>query len=189
MVLFNTLVPFDRAAMAGLATRSAREASDYFVRQGSDPDGLVAELMTEAVRQRYIATFYTSRFWAHPGAFIHPDDEAPAHRFGGSRLVDFHTEPFGDADHLRASFGAYESAFNPAKRSRPARMEANHEVEVVILHGTSDHVIASGFADMAAIAFPRHVGPFLLARCGHFVQWEAPHALVSAVEIFGRDLR
>ncbi|MGE0309490.1 MAG: alpha/beta fold hydrolase [Acidimicrobiia bacterium] len=189
LVLFNTLVPFDRTAMAGLVTRPAREASDYFVRQGTDADALIAELTTATARQRYIATFYTSRFWAHPGAFIHPDDEAPAHRFGGSRLVDFHTEPFRSAEHLRASFGAYESAFITSKRSRPARMETNPDVEVVILHGTSDHVIASGFADMAAIAFPRHIGPFLLPRCGHFVQWEAPQALVSAIEVLGRDRR
>ena len=36
---------------------------------------------------------------------------------------------------------------------------------------------------MAAAAFPDHVGPFLLRDCGHFVPWEAPHALVSAVVV------
>ena len=35
------------------------EASDYFVRQGTDPDALAAELATPEERRRYIATFYT----------------------------------------------------------------------------------------------------------------------------------
>ena len=70
MVLFNTPLPFLKDAMKDLpGTRPAREASDYFLRQGTDPDGLAAELTTPEQRQRYIATFYTSRFWAHPGAF------------------------------------------------------------------------------------------------------------------------
>ena len=34
---------------------------------------------------------------------------------------------------------------------------------------------------MAAVVFPDHVGPFLLRDCGHFVQWEAAHALNSAI--------
>ena len=55
------------------------------MRQGTDPDGLAAELATPEQRRRYIATFYTSRFWAHPGAFA------------GAGEVDFHTEPFADA--------------------------------------------------------------------------------------------
>lgn len=41
---------------------------------------------------------------------------------------------------------------------------------------------------MAAVTFPDHVGPFRLHECGHFVPWEAPHALVSATRAFCRDL-
>ena len=40
---------------------------------------------------------------------------------------------------------------------------------------------------MAAVVFPNHVGPFLLRDCGHFVPWEAPHALVSATIAFCGD--
>src|SRR4051794_16191016 len=111
MILFNSPLPFDKERMAGMRTRPAREASDYFVRQGTDADRLAAELDTEGKRRRYIATFYTSRFWAHPGAFM---GDAPANGgpFGGPPEVDFHTEPFGDGAKLRASFGAYESSFN-----------------------------------------------------------------------------
>ena len=40
MVLFNSPLPFDKDGMAGMRTRPAREASDYFVRQGTDADAL-----------------------------------------------------------------------------------------------------------------------------------------------------
>ena len=73
MVLFNSPLPFDKDRMAHLPhTRPAREASDYFVRQGTDADPLAAELATPEARRWYISTFYTSRFWAHPGAFVDP---------------------------------------------------------------------------------------------------------------------
>ena len=177
MVLFNSPLPYLKDRMAGIeGTRPAREAADYFVRQGTDPDGLAAELTTPGQRRRYIATFYTSRFWAHPGAFA------------GAGEVDFHTEPFGDAASLRASFGGYESAFDPAARSGAAMIGPNERTPTLILHGTSDHVIYPAFDRMAATVFGDHVGPFLLRDCGHFVPWEAPHALVSGTVAFCSDL-
>jgi pimeloyl-ACP methyl ester carboxylesterase len=168
MVLFNSPVPFDAEKMAGMRTRPAREASDYFVRQGRDPDGLAAELATPEMRRRYIATFYGSRFWAHPGAF------AP-------EAVEFMTEPWADGSKLRASFGAYESSFNENARSGPTAMAAPNPTPTMILFGQSDHVLYPEFDRMAATVFPNHVGPFLLRDCGHFVQWEAAHALNSAI--------
>ena len=177
MVLFNSPLPFLADEMAGIiGTRPAREASDYFRRQGLDADALAAELGTPEQRRRYIATFYTSRFWAHPGAFAQPDE------------IDFHTEPFADGDKLRASFGGYESAFSPAAQSEPGRMTKNAHTRTLILHGTSDHVIYPAFDRMAAAVFPDHVGPFLLRDCGHFVPWEAPHALVSGTVALCSDL-
>lgn len=187
LVLFNAPLPFDKERMASLPdTRPAREAGDYFVRQGTDPDGLAAELTTPEQRRRYIATFYTSRFWAHPGSFIAPD--APPGRYGGSDVVDFHTEPFGSAGHLRASFGAYESVFNDAARSEAPLLGRNEHTRTMILFGPSDHVLYPDFDRMAAIVFPNHVGPFLLRDAGHFVPWEAPHALASATIAFCGDL-
>jgi pimeloyl-ACP methyl ester carboxylesterase len=187
MVLFNSPLPFDKERMAGIGnTRPAREASDYFVRQGTDADSLAAELSTPEQRRRYIATFYTSRFWAHPGAFIDP--AAAPGRFGGSAVVDFHTEPFADADHLRASFGGYESTFDEAARSEPTMIGRNDRTRTLILFGQSDHVLYPDYDRMAAVVFGDHVGPFLLRDCGHFVQWEAPHALVSGTIAFCSDL-
>jgi pimeloyl-ACP methyl ester carboxylesterase len=177
MVLFNSPLPYLKDEMAGIVgTRPAREAADYFMRQGLDPDGLAAELVTPEQRRRYIATFYTSRFWAHPGAFA------------GDGEVDFHTEPFADAAHLRASFGGYESAFSEAARSEPTLSGRNERTPTLVLYGPSDHVIYPAFDRMAAVVFPNHVGPFLLRDCGHFVPWEAPHALVSGTAAFCGDL-
>jgi pimeloyl-ACP methyl ester carboxylesterase len=175
MVLFNSPLPYDKERMAGMRTRPAVEASDYFVRQGTDADALAAELDTPDQRRRYIATFYTSRFWAHPGAFT-PEE------------VAFHTEPFGDGAKLRASFGGYESAFSASARSEPPVMTRNPDTETLLLFGTSDHVIYPEYDRMAATVFDRHVGPFLLRDCGHFVQWEAAEVLNGAIVAFCRDL-
>ncbi|WP_195905960.1 alpha/beta fold hydrolase [Parafrankia discariae] len=186
MVLFNCPLPYDRVSMARLRTRSPREARDYYLRQGTDADGLAAELDTPQKRQSYVATFYTSRFWAHPGAFTDAGTEREG--VGTSPTVAFHTAPFADAARLRAGFGPYESAFSAAARREPARTGPNPDVEVLVLFGTSDRVVAPDFDRMATIVFPRHLGPFLLRDCGHFVPWEAPHAVVSAASLLCRDL-
>jgi pimeloyl-ACP methyl ester carboxylesterase len=176
-VLFNSPLPYLKEEMAAIVgTRPSREAADYFLRQGTDADALAAELATPDQRRRYIATFYTSRFWEHPGTFANAGD------------VDFHTEPFADGAHLRASFGAYESAFSESARSEPSLIGRNDRTLTLILHGTSDHVIAPAFDRMAAAVFPNHVGPYLLRDCGHFVPWESPHALISGTVALCGDL-
>jgi pimeloyl-ACP methyl ester carboxylesterase len=161
-------------AMAGMPGAAA-EAHDYFVRQGTDADALIDELRTPDMRRRYVATFYTSRFWAHPGAF---DAEA----------VAFHTEPFADAAKLRASWGCYEAAFDPAARSGRAVIRQNPDVRALLLFGPSDHVIYPEWDRMAALALPDHVGPYLLRDVGHFVPWEAPGTFARGVASFCGDL-
>jgi pimeloyl-ACP methyl ester carboxylesterase len=190
MVLFNSPLPYLRDEMAGIAnTRAPVETTDYFVRQGTDPDGLIADLGTPAARRRYIATFYTSRFWAHPGSFTDPIGGGPrGGRPGVHEAVDFHTEPFADAAKLRASFGGYESAFDPAGRSGPMLTAKNERTPTLILFGTSDRVLYPAYDEMAARVFPNHVGPFLLRDCGHFVPWEAPGPFTSGVTAFCSDL-
>jgi pimeloyl-ACP methyl ester carboxylesterase len=172
MVLFNSPLPTAGERYANLEMSSAH---DYFVRQGTDPDGLARELDTPDKRQRYIATFYSSRFWAHDRAF-EPD------------AIAFHTAPFADGAKLRASFGAYESVFDREARSGRATLAPNHDARVLILYGESDHVIPARFDEHAAEVFPDHVGPFLLRDCGHFVPWEAAHAFASGTIAFCGDL-
>ncbi len=101
-VIFNAILPVlpDQYAAAGLSVEVAaevRQAADYYVRQSRDADALAAELDTPERRRRYVASFYGSRFWGTPGGFSRAD-------------VEFMTEPFADADRLRAGFGNYESA-------------------------------------------------------------------------------
>lgn len=173
MVLFNSPLPYVKGAMEGMRTRPAREAGDYFRRQGTDADNLAAELDTPDKRRRYIATFYTSRFWAHPGAF---DDDA----------IAFMAEAFADGQKLRASFRAYESSFSEAARSEPSAMAAPNPTPTMILFGPSDHVLYPDFDRMASVVFPNRVGPFLLRDCGHFVQWEAAEVINGAILAWGR---
>ncbi len=175
MVLFNSPLPIDKVAMAHLRTRPAKEASDYFFRQGLEADALSQELRTEAERIRYISTFYGSRFWAHPGAF---DPEA----------IAFHSEPFARSQTLRSSFRFYEAAFSKQARYEPPSLRPNPDTKTLILFGPSDHVLYPDFDRMAALVFANHVGPFLLRDCGHFVPWEAPHAFVSATTMLCADL-
>jgi pimeloyl-ACP methyl ester carboxylesterase len=174
LVIFNSPLPYLKDRMAGMRTRPAVEASDYYLRQGTDADALARELDSADERRRYVASFYGSRFWAHPGAFTR-------------EAVDFMTEPFADAAKLRASFGNYESSFAATKRSEPPLLGEN-TTHALILFGASDHVIYPEFDRMAAQVFPDHVGPFLVRDAGHFLQWEAAHALNSGVLAFCRDL-
>jgi pimeloyl-ACP methyl ester carboxylesterase len=173
IVLFNSPLPGDARRL--LEGGSSRSAVDYFIRQGTDAEALAAELDSPARRRRYIATFYSSRFWAHPDAF---DDGA----------IAFHVEPFGDGVKLRSSFGIYESAFDRDRRAERALFRDNPEIRALLLYGPSDHVIPPDFDERAAEAFPDHVGPFLLRDCGHFVPWEAAHAFHTAVTAFCGDL-
>ena len=173
LVLFNSPLPYLRDKMQNLRTRPPREASDYFIRQGSDADALAGELATPEQRRRYIATFYTSRFWSHPGGFT-PEE------------VEFHTEPFADGAKLRSSFGNYESAFQADKRSEPPLLREN-DIQTLILFGTSDHVIYPEFDRMAVQVFPNHVGPFLVRDAGHFLQWEAADVLNGAIRAYCGD--
>lgn len=177
LVFFNAPLPYDAEAMSGLRTRGPQGALDYYRRQGRDPDGLAAELATPDQRRRYIASFYTSRFWGHPDSFSEAD-------------VDFHVEPFADAAKLRASFGAYEAVYSEKVRSEPSMVRGRSRAltETLLLFGASDHLFPPDWDRMAEIVFPNHVGVFRVRDAGHFLQWEAADALNGAVRVFCRDL-
>ena len=160
MVLFNSPLPIDKERMDGLRTRPPVEVMDYFIRQGTDADSLATELATDEKRAGYIAEFYSTRLWAHPGAFSADD-------------IAWHVEPFRDAQKLRASFANYESAFDATKRIEKPLYGRNLVTPTLILFGTSDHVIYPDFDLMAATVFENHERPVRIDNCGHFVPWEA----------------
>jgi pimeloyl-ACP methyl ester carboxylesterase len=177
--LFNTVAPNldDLYAASGLPSeRPGWPVADYFERQGSDGDGLIDELATPALRRAYVAGMYTHRLWAHPGSFSREE-------------VDWHTEPFAERDRLRAAYSVYEVAYGKRPLSEPPALAAPSPVETLILFGESDHVVTRAFMDRCQVAFPHHVGPFLVPEAGHFLQWERPHPLVSArIMLFGDKL-
>jgi len=174
MVLFNTIAPVLPDAPRGV-DELVRMAVDYFVRQGRDADGLAAELDTPEKRRAYIATFYGSRFWAAPGTFTRED-------------VELMTEPFGDADHFRASIAIYEYALGSRTAADPPRMTEENPTPTMILYGPEDHVIPRDYPERMSAAFPERVGPFVVEGAGHFLQWEQAHVLNQAIRYFCLDL-
>lgn len=166
MVLFNSPLPYMKTEMAGLATRADASTRDYFERQGTDADGLIAELATPEACRAYVRQFYGPRLWAHPGNFSSSD-------------VELHAEPFGDPVRLRETFGNYESAYSADKRVERPRFGPNTTTPTLIIFGTSDRVIYPDFDKMAEIVFGRRSGPVRIDNCGHFVPWEAPDRFVE----------
>jgi len=179
--LFNTVPPvlkeqYEQAGLGPGIPRVTRMAADYFMRQGNDADGLAAELDTPEKRRRYIAQFYGSRFWAAPGAFA-PED------------VDFMTEPFADADKLRASFGVYETALRKRPPAEVPRLFETNPVPALVLYGPEDHVIPRDFPERCEVAFTELIGPLVVPRAGHFLQWERADVLNQSLVYFCADLR
>jgi pimeloyl-ACP methyl ester carboxylesterase len=180
-VLFNCILPLlgERYEAAGIPTTLSPEermAVDYFLRQGREADALAAELDTPAKRRRYVGEFYGHRFWATPGAF-------------SREQVDFMTEPFADAERLRAGWGNYESALGTRQLSEPPRFFELSAVPTLALYGADDHVIWRRFPEMCEVAFSELIGPFVVSRAGHVLQWERAELLNQAVAYFLRDLQ
>ena len=62
-------------------------------------------------------------------------------------------------------------------------------VPTLALYGPDDHVIWRQFPEMCEVAFSELVGPFVVPRAGHFLQWERAELFNRAVEYFLRDLQ
>ena len=179
-VLFNTLPPplDDLYRAHGIAQdppHDQRPSADYFARQSRDPDGLLAELDTVERRRAYVGEMYGHRLWASPGTFSRAD-------------ITFHSEPYGDAEKLRASWGVYESATgNRPMEDIPCVLEQT-AVPTLLLYGTDDNVVPTSFSTKAAIACTDCIGPLNINNAGHFLQWEQAHIFNQTVKFFLRDL-
>jgi pimeloyl-ACP methyl ester carboxylesterase len=179
-VLFNTIAPvlpkeYEKAGIPKEGPRETWAASDYFVRQGTDADGLAEELDTPDRRRRYVAQMYGPRFWAAPGAF-------------GTDDVQFHVEPFGDAAKFRASLSIYEYALGTRRFEERPRLGERSSVPTLILYGPEDHVIPRTFPRQMEVAFTERIGPFLVEGAGHFPQWERAHEFNQVVRYICLDL-
>jgi len=179
-ILFNCVMPllptaYEAAGIAASPPREMRMAADYFVRQGREADELARELDTPSRRRRYISEFYGHRYWATPGAFSRTDTE-------------FMADPFADPERLRAGWGNYESALGARPLSEAPRFFEISAVPTLALYGPDDHVIWREFPEMCEVAFSELVGPFVVPRAGHFLQWERAELFNRTAAYFLRDL-
>ena len=170
---FNTATPilpaeYEAAGIPPDAPQERRSTADYFIRQATDPEGLLAELDTPERRRAYVADMYGHRLWAGRGAFT-PEE------------IDFMTEPYADAEKLRASWGVYESATGSRPMSDVPRYLEPNPLPTLVLYGPEDHVVPESFPERCKVAFTDCIGPFEVAGAGHFIQWEA-------ADIFNRAL-
>jgi len=177
LCFFNTVAPilmngeYEAAGIPPDTDRAFRATADYFLRQATDADGLAAELDTPARRRAYVAGMYGHRLWGNPTAFT--NDE-----------VAFMTEPFGDADHFRASISLYESATGNRPMLDMARFLEPNPTPALVLYGPEDNVVPRSFPDRCAVAFTECVGPFVVTGAGHFLQWEAARTFDRALTHF-----
>ena len=99
MCLFNSPLPYDKERMAGFAHAAARSR----------------RATTSSARAPTPTGWPPTSPRPSSGAATSPPSTRPASGPTPGALrrahgqVDFHTEPFGDAAHLRASFGAYRA--------------------------------------------------------------------------------
>lgn len=171
MVWFNTAPPFlpDEYAAAGIQLGSfgdpdARPETDYQARQGGEPDVLAAELDTPERRRRYIADFYGHRLWGSRGAFTAAD-------------VDFMTEPWAEEARLRAGWAVYQLAKGTRVADEVPRLFETMPVPTLLLYGPEDQVVPDWFVACCEVAFTDRVGPLVVPRAGHFLQWERADVL------------
>ncbi|TCC34103.1 alpha/beta fold hydrolase [Kribbella speibonae] len=166
----------DAFAAAGIPAANAGSAVyDYVRRQGREADALVAELDTPEQRRRYVAEFYGHRLWCPPDAFDEED-------------LAFLTEPYGDADRLRASFADYEIVMGTRPLSAPELLDRPVEQPALILVGTDQVTKDDHVEQRCAIGFPAAVGPLWVRGAGHFLPWERPELVNRAIRSFCGDL-
>lgn len=163
-VLFNTLPPpldalYAEHGLAPEAPHELRATADYFVRQGREPEALLAELDTPDRRRAWVASMYRERLWAAPGNFTRDD-------------IDFMSEPYADADKLRASWGVYEGASGTRPLEALPCLFERTPVPTLLLYGPDDHVVPTSFPTKTALACERVVGPLYIPNAGHFLHWE-----------------
>ncbi|MGE4649290.1 MAG: alpha/beta hydrolase [Myxococcota bacterium] len=182
MVFFNTVAPVvpeaaDWYAQRGLSMVPLDDGptGDYRIRQGRDPDQLLADLDTPARRRQWVRDFYEHRLLASPYSFEETD-------------YDFMVEPFEDARRLAAAWAPYQLAYDRPMSEAPLLAQAVL-VETLILYGPDDRVVPADFPKRCEIAFPNRVGPLVIPECGHFLQWERADVLNGLCRHFFSDLR
>lgn len=177
VVLDDSMPDLDEAfAAAGIpASRSKPAVYDYQRLQGRRADELVAELDTPERRRRYIGEFFGHRLWCPPDAFDEED-------------LAFLTEPYTDAERLRASFADYEVVMGTRPVSAPEMIDRPVLHRTLVLVGTDQVTLGEHIDERVAVAFPEAVGPYWIKGAGHFMPWERPQVVNRAITAFCGDL-
>ncbi len=179
-VLFNTLVPvlpqkWDEAGVGGNQLEEVGRASEHMARHGNHADELTAELDSEEKRRLYVRGFYLERKWAAPDNF----DEQSA---------DFMAEAFSDAATFRTSLGLYEAAMHEEKRSEAPLVEQPNTIPTLAMLGEADRLSGDHWTARMELGCTDIMGPFVVERAGHFLQWERAQLFNQAVRFFCQDL-
>ena len=182
MIFFNTVAPVvpeaaDWYAAHGLSMVPLQHGptGDYRIRQGRDPEALLADLDTPARRRRYVRDFYEHRLLASPYSFEEED-------------FDFMVEPFEDARRLAASWAVYQLEYG-RPMSEPPLLAQQVQVPTLILYGPDDQVVPKDFPKRCEIAFANRTGPLVVPECGHFLQWERADVLNAVATYYFADLK
>jgi pimeloyl-ACP methyl ester carboxylesterase len=179
LCFFNSVPPILGAAYeeAGLDPQMLRDdaTGDYRVWQGRRPDELLKQLDTPELRRRWVADFYGHRLWAARGAFSQED-------------VAFMTEPFADAERLRASWASFQGGSGLRIPEESPRFMEPVPTLSLVLFGPEDHAIKPDFMRRCEIAFPNRIGPLVVPEAGHFVQWERADVFNAMFAWCFRDL-
>ena len=178
LCFFNTLVILrdELFEAAGIPPDDGRDdrAHGRLLRAAgpASPTRCIAELDTPERRRAWVAAMYGHRLWAAPGHFT-PED------------IDFMTEPFADADQLRASWGATRPRTATGRSRTCPRCSSRARCPTLVLYGPEDHVVPP----LVPRPVPRWRSPSASARssspsAGHFLQWERPDVLNRALAHF-----
>jgi pimeloyl-ACP methyl ester carboxylesterase len=177
-VVFNTVTPplrevYEAAGLPEDDVRDRRATADYFIRQATEPEVLLAELDTPERRRGWVAPMYGHRLWGTPNAFT-------------AEEVAFHTEPYADAQKLRAAWGVYEQSAGRRPMEDTPKLFEQTPVPTLVLYGPEDHVVPASFPWKEAAACLDPTGPLIVPNAGHFLQWEAADTFNKITAAFCR---
>jgi pimeloyl-ACP methyl ester carboxylesterase len=100
----------------------------------------------------------------------------------------FQAEPYRDADKFRSSFHYYETFRHPEVLTEMPIVDRVIDTETLVMHGVEDEMMSPFQIQRAEVGFRNLVGPFCVDRGGHFLSWERPRVVNSAIVAFCRDL-
>ncbi len=91
------------------------------------------------------------------------------------------TEPWSEEDRLRAGWAVYQLARGTRVSEEVPRLFETMPVPTLLLYGPEDQVVPEQFMACCEVAFTSRVGPLIVPRAGHFLQWERADVLNGLV--------